>query len=150
ITAIMGPSAGGAVYSPSITDFIFMVKKSSYMFVTGPDVIKTVTHEEVSMEELGGGVTHSHRSGGWHFAGDDEKGTLLLIRELLSYLPANNLEDVPLVKTSDPPTRSDARLRTLIPESSRQAYDIKELVEAVVDDNYFFEVQSDFAQNIVV
>lgn len=150
ITAILGPSAGGAVYSPSITDFIFMVKKSSYMFVTGPDVIKTVTHEDVSMEELGGAVTHSTRSGVCHFASDDEKSCLLLIRELLSYLPANNVDDIPVVKTSDPAGRTDAKLRKLIPENARQPYDIKELIESVVDDNYFFEVQKDYAQNIVI
>ncbi|MFM8315344.1 MAG: acyl-CoA carboxylase subunit beta [Deltaproteobacteria bacterium] len=150
ISCIMGPCAGGAVYSPGITDFIFMVKKSSYMFLTGPDVIKTVTHEEVTMEELGGAVTHSTRSGVCHFASDDEKSCLLLIRELLSYLPSNNLDDVPLIKTSDPAERKESKLRTIIPENSKQAYDIKEVIEAVVDDNYFFEVQKDFAQNIVV
>jgi len=150
ITAIMGPSAGGAVYSPALTDFIFMVKKSSYMFLTGPDVIKTVTHEDVTMEDLGGAVTHSAKSGVCHFASDDEKSCLLLIRELLSYLPANNLEDVPVVKSDDPAQRQESKLRTIIPDSSRQAYDIKEVVEAVVDNGYFFEVQKDFAQNIVV
>jgi propionyl-CoA carboxylase beta chain len=150
ITAIMGPSAGGAVYSPALTDFIFMVKKSSYMFLTGPDVIKTVTHEDVTMEELGGAVTHSARSGVCHFASDDEKSCLLLIRELLSYLPSNNLDDVPLVKSDDPANRQDNKLRTLIPDNSRQAYDIKEVVESVVDSGYFFEVQKDFAANIVV
>ncbi|MBM4304352.1 MAG: acyl-CoA carboxylase subunit beta [Deltaproteobacteria bacterium] len=150
ISCIMGPCAGGAVYSPGITDFIFMVKKSSYMFLTGPDVIKTVTHEEVTMEELGGAVTHSTRSGVCHFASDDEKSCLLLIRELLSYLPSNNLDDVPLIKTSDPAERKESKLRTIIPENSKQAYDIKEIIEAVVDDNYFFEVQKDFAQNIVI
>lgn len=150
ISCIMGPCAGGAVYSPGITDFIFMVKKSSYMFLTGPDVIKTVTHEEVTMEELGGAVTHSTRSGVCHFASDDEKSCLLLIRELLSYLPSNNLDDTPLIKTSDPAERKESKLRTIIPENSKQAYDIKEIIEAVVDDNYFFEVQKDFAQNIVV
>ena len=150
ISCIMGPCAGGAVYSPGITDFIFMVKKSSYMFLTGPDVIKTVTHEEVTMEELGGAVTHSTRSGVCHFASEDEKSCLLLIRELLSYLPSNNLDDVPLIKTSDPAERKESKLRTMIPESSKQAYDIKEIIEAVVDDNYFFEVQKDFAQNIVI
>ncbi|MSP19193.1 MAG: acyl-CoA carboxylase subunit beta [Bdellovibrionales bacterium] len=150
ISAIMGPCAGGAVYSPGITDFIFMVKKSSYMFLTGPDVIKTVTHEEVTMEELGGAVTHSTRSGVCHFASDDEKSCLLLIRELLSYLPSNNLDDVPLIKTSDPAERKESKLRTIIPDNSRQAYDIKDIIDAVVDDNYFFEVQKDFAQNIVI
>jgi propionyl-CoA carboxylase beta chain len=150
ITAIMGPSAGGAVYSPAITDFIFMVKNSSYMFVTGPDVIKTVTHEDVTMEELGGAVTHSTRSGVCHFAGDDEKGCLLLIRELLSYLPSNNLDDIPIVRTDDPINRADAKLKSLIPENPRTPYDITELIESVVDDGHFFEVQKDFAQNIVV
>ncbi len=150
ITAIVGPSAGGAVYSPAITDFIFMVKKSSYMFLTGPDVIKTVTHEDVTMEELGGAVTHSAKSGVCHFASDDEKSSLLLIRELLSYLPSNNLDDVPVVRTEDSPTRTEPKLKSLIPENSRQAYDIKEIVESVVDDNYFLEVQKDFAANIVV
>jgi propionyl-CoA carboxylase beta chain len=150
ISCIMGPCAGGAVYSPGITDFIFMVKKSSYMFLTGPDVIKTVTHEEVTMEELGGAVTHSTRSGVCHFASDDEKSCLLLIRELLSYLPSNNLDDTPLIKTSDPAERKESKLRTIIPENSKQAYDIKDIIEAVVDDNYFFEVQKDFAQNIVI
>lgn len=150
ITAILGPSAGGAVYSPAITDFIFMVKKSSYMFLTGPDVIKTVTHEDVSMEELGGAVTHSTRSGVCHFASDDEKSCLILIRELLSYLPSNNVDDIPVVQTNDPAERTESKLRTLVPESSKQAYDMKELVEGVLDDNYFFEVQKDFAQNIIV
>ena len=120
------------------------------MFLTGPDVIKTVTHEEVTMEELGGAVTHSTRSGVCHFASDDEKSCLLLIRELLSYLPSNNLDDVPLIKTSDPAERKEAKLRTIIPDNSRQAYDIKDIIDAVVDDNYFFEVQKDFAQNIVI
>jgi len=150
ITAIMGPSAGGAVYSPALNDFIFMVKKSSYMFLTGPDVIKTVTHEDVTMEELGGAVTHSTRSGVCHFASDDEKSSLLLIRELLSYLPSNNVDDVPVVRTDDPATRRELKLRALIPENSRLAYDVKELVETVLDDGYFLEVQKDFAQNIVV
>lgn len=150
ISCIMGPCAGGAVYSPAITDFIFMVKKSSFMFLTGPDVIKTVTHEDVTMEELGGAVTHSAKSGVCHFAGEDEKSTLLLIRELLSYLPSNNVENIPLIKTNDSPERLEPKLKTLIPESSKQAYDIKEIVEAVADDNYFLEVQKDFAQNIVI
>jgi propionyl-CoA carboxylase beta chain len=150
ISGIMGPCAGGAVYSPGITDFIFMVKKSSYMFLTGPDVIKTVTHEDVTMEELGGAVTHSAKSGVCHFASDDDKSCLLLIRELLSYLPSNNVDDVPVVRTSDPVNRAEAKLKTIIPDNPRLAYDIKELVEAIVDENYLFEVQKDFAQNIVV
>ncbi len=150
ISAILGPCAGGAVYSPAITDFIFMSKKTSYMFVTGPDVIKTVTHEEVSMEDLGGAVTHSTRSGVCHFSAEDEKGTLLLIRELLSYLPSNNVDDVPIVRTNDPILRQEPKLKTVIPENPRHPYDIKDIVETVVDDGYFFEVQKDFAQNIVV
>lgn len=150
ISSIMGPCAGGAVYSPAITDFIFMVKKSSYMFLTGPDVIKTVTHEDVTMEELGGAVTHSAKSGVCHFAADDEKSCLLLIREVLNYLPSNNLDEVPLIRTNDPAQRLEPKLKTIVPQSSKQAYDIKEIVEAVVDDNYFLEVQKDFAQNIVI
>jgi propionyl-CoA carboxylase beta chain len=150
ITAIMGPSAGGAVYSPAITDFIFMVKKSSYMFVTGPDVIKTVTHEDVTMEDLGGAASHSAKSGVSHFACDDEKSCLLLIRELLSYIPSNNVEDAPSIKSSDSASRVETKIRSLVPENNRQAYDMKELIEIVVDDNYFFEVQKDYAQNIVI
>lgn len=150
ISSIMGPCAGGAVYSPGITDFIFMVKKSSYMFLTGPDVIKTVTHEDVTMEELGGAVTHSAKSGVCHFAGDDEKSSLLLIRELLNYLPSNNVDEVPKIRTTDPAHRLEPKLKTIVPQSSKQAYDIKDIVETVVDDNYFLEVQKDFAQNIVV
>jgi propionyl-CoA carboxylase beta chain len=150
ITAILGPSAGGAVYSPALTDFIFMVKQSSYMFLTGPDVIKTVTHEEVTKEELGGAVTHSAKSGVCHFASDDEKSCLLLIRELLSYLPSNNVDDLPAVPTDDPPLRRELRLRSLIPESAKAPYDIKELIEAVVDNGNFLEVQKDFAQNMVI
>ncbi len=150
ISAILGPSAGGAVYSPGLTDFIFMAKNSSYMFLTGPDVIKTVTHEEVTMEELGGAVTHSTKSGVCHFASDDEKSSLLLIRELLSYLPSNNLDEVPLVPTQDSPNRTESRLRTLIPDNPKSAYDMKELIEMVVDDSYFLEVQKDFALNMII
>lgn len=150
ISVIMGPCAGGAVYSPGITDFIFMVKKTSYMFLTGPDVIKTVTHEEVTMEELGGAATHSARSGVCHFACDDEKSGLLLVRELLNFLPSNNLEDPPLSNTSDPADRKENKIRTLIPENPRMPYDMIDIIQAVVDDNYFFEVQKDFAQNIII
>ncbi len=150
ISVIMGPCAGGAVYSPGITDFIFMVKNSSYMFLTGPDVIKTVTHEDVTMEELGGAGTHSTKSGVAHFANDDEKSCLLLVRELLNYLPSNNVDDVPILATSDPANRMDMRLRKIIPENPKLPYDIIEIVEAVVDDTYFFEVQKDYAQNIVI
>ncbi|MBI1860736.1 MAG: acyl-CoA carboxylase subunit beta [Deltaproteobacteria bacterium] len=150
IAVIMGPCAGGAVYSPGLMDLIFMVKKSSYMFLTGPDVIKTVTHEDVTMEELGGAQTHSAKSGVSHFACDDEKTCLLLVREVLSFLPSNNLDAVPIIKTEDSPTRSESKLRTLIPENSRQAYDMVEVVEAALDDNYFLEIQKDYAQNILI
>ena len=150
ISAIMGPCAGGAVYSPAITDFIFMVKDTSYMFITGPDVIKTVTHEEVTKEELGGAMTHNALSGVAHFAVEDDQSCLTLIRELFSYLPSNNAEDPPFVKTSDDPGRSDESLLTLIPEDPNLPYDIKVLIHSVVDDRNFFEVQPYFAQNIVI
>jgi propionyl-CoA carboxylase beta chain len=150
ISAILGPCAGGAVYSPAITDFNVMVKDSSYMFVTGPDVIKTVTHEEVSKEELGGAMTHNARSGVAHFAVDDDHACLQLIRELLSYLPQNNLEEPPLAKTDDPPDRACPELDTLIPAETTRPYDIKELIRAVVDDRRFLEVHQHFAQNVVV
>lgn len=150
ISVIMGPCAGGAVYSPGLTDFIFMVKKSSYMFLTGPDVIKTVTHEDVTMEELGGAVTHSTKSGVCHMASDDEKSCLLLVRELLNFLPSNNVDEVPKIKTTDPVQRTEPKLRTLIPENSKQAYDMKEVIEAVLDDNYFLEIQKDFAANLLI
>ncbi|NBW99519.1 acyl-CoA carboxylase subunit beta, partial [bacterium] len=144
------PCAGGAVYSPGLTDFIFMVKKSSYMFLTGPDVIKTVTHEDVTMEELGGAVTHSTKSGVCHMASDDEKSCLLLVRELLTFLPSNNVDEIPRIKSSDPVQRTEPKLRTLIPENSKQAYDMKEVIEAVLDDNYFLEIQKDFAPNLLI
>ncbi len=150
ISAIMGPCAGGAVYSPAITDFIFMVKDTSYMFITGPDVIKTVTHEEVTKEELGGAMTHNALSGVAHFAVEDDQSCLTSIRELFSYLPSNNAEDPPFVKTSDDPGRSDESLLTLIPEDPNLPYDIKVLIHSVVDDRNFFEVQPYFAQNIVI
>jgi propionyl-CoA carboxylase beta chain len=150
ISAILGPCAGGAVYSPAITDFNVMVKDTSYMFVTGPDVIKTVTHEEVTKEDLGGAMTHNVRSGVAHFAVDDDRGCLALIRELLSYLPSNNLEEPPFVKTEDPSDREEASLDSLIPADASKPYDIKQLIEAVVDDRRFLEVHRHFAQNIVV
>jgi propionyl-CoA carboxylase beta chain len=150
ISAIMGPCAGGAVYSPAITDFNVMVKDTSYMFVTGPDVIKTVTHEEVSKEDLGGAMTHNARSGVAHFAVEDDRSCLALIRDLLSYLPANNLEDPPLHKTDDPPGREDPALDGLIPEEPSRPYDIKALIGAVVDEGRFLEVHQHFAPNIVV
>jgi propionyl-CoA carboxylase beta chain len=150
ISAILGPCAGGAVYSPAITDFNVMVKDTSYMFVTGPDVIKTVTHEEVTKEDLGGAMTHNVKSGVAHFAVDDDRGCLALIRELLSYLPSNNLEEPPFVKTEDPSDREEASLDALIPADASKPYDIKHLIEAVVDDRRFLEVHRHFAQNIVV
>jgi propionyl-CoA carboxylase beta chain len=150
ISAIMGPCAGGAVYSPAITDFNVMVKDSSYMFVTGPDVIKTVTHEEVTKEELGGALTHNGKSGVAHFAVDDDRACLALLRELLSYLPSNNLEEPPLHKTEDPVDREDPGLDTLIPVEASRPYDIKHLIEAVVDDRRFLEVHEHYAPNIVV
>ena len=150
ISAIMGPCAGGAVYSPAITDFIVMVDKSSYMFVTGPDVIKTVTHEEVTKHELGGAMTHNATSGVAHFVARDDADGLALIRELLSFLPSNCMDDPPVKPTSDPADREDASLDTLIPAGADQPYDMRELIQCIVDDGYFFEVQEHFAQNIVV
>jgi propionyl-CoA carboxylase beta chain len=150
ISAILGPCAGGAVYSPAITDFNVMVKDTAYMFVTGPDVIKTVTHEEVSKEELGGAATHNIKSGVAHFAVDDDRACLALIRELLSYLPQNNMEEPPLHRTEDPPDREDPSLDSLIPPEANKPYDIKRLIEAVVDDRRFLEVHALYAPNIVV
>jgi propionyl-CoA carboxylase beta subunit len=150
ISAIMGPCAGGAVYSPAITDFTLMVKDTSYMFVTGPDVIKTVTHEEVSKEDLGGALTHNARSGVAHFSADDDRACLGLIRELMSYLPSNNLEAAPAVRTDDPLDREDAALDALIPQEPSKPYDMKRLIRTVVDDGRFLEVHEHFAQNIVV
>ncbi len=150
ISAILGPCAGGAVYSPAITDFVFMVKGSSYMFVTGPEVIKAVTHEEVSFEELGGARTHGATSGVAHFAAESEEECLALIRELMTFLPQNNLEDPPLQRTLDPPDRVDEELQTAVPDQPNKPYDIKDIVRTVLDDRYFFEVQSDYAANLVV
>ncbi|HEX8284292.1 MAG TPA: acyl-CoA carboxylase subunit beta [Pyrinomonadaceae bacterium] len=150
ISCIMGPCAGGAVYSPAITDFNVMVKNTSYMFITGPDVIRTVTHEDVSKEELGGADTHNSVSGVAHFAADTDEHALLLVRELLSFLPSNNMEDAPRVETSDPSDRRVESLNTLVPEASNQPYDIRDAVHAVVDEGYFFEVHEHYAPNIVV
>jgi propionyl-CoA carboxylase beta chain len=150
ISAIMGPCAGGAVYSPAITDFNIMVKKTSYMFITGPDVIKTVTHEEVTKEELGGAMTHNSVSGVAHFAAENDEDCLRLIRELLSFIPSNNLEDPPRLATADPADRQDERLNTMVPESPTQPYDIRDIIHAVVDDGYLFEVHEHYAKNIVV
>jgi propionyl-CoA carboxylase beta chain len=150
ISAIMGPCAGGAVYSPAITDFIFMVKSNSYMFITGPDVIKAVTHEEISKEELGGAETHNSKSGVAHFSVEDEKKCLLMIRELLRFLPSNNLEEPPFHQTEDDPSRQEGKLRDLIPDNPTRPYDMKELIMAVVDETYFYEVHRDFAPNMIV
>jgi len=150
ISAIMGPCAGGAVYSPAITDFILMVKDTSYMFVTGPDVIRTVTHEEVTMDDLGGAITHNSTSGVAHFAAANDRECLAMIRELLGFIPSNNMEDPPVRPTSDPWDREDERLNTIVPVDPNQPYDIRQIVTAVVDDQYFFEVHRHFAKNIVV
>lgn len=150
LSAILGPCAGGAVYSPAITDFIFMVDKTSYMFVTGPDVIKTVTHEEVTKEQLGGAGTHSEISGVAHFVAHDDAECLAMLRELMSFLPSNNLEEPPRRVTNDSPKRMDAELDTMIPGEPSQPYDIKDVIIRLVDDGYFFEVQDHFARNIVI
>ena len=150
ISAILGPCAGGACYSPALTDYIFMVKDESYMFVTGPDVVKAVTHEELTKEELGGASVHSSKSGVAHFVGNDEEETLMMIRELISFLPSNNMEDPPITTTRDTSTRKTTGIEELIPEDSNIPYDIKQLIEEVVDENYFFEVMTQFAQNVVI
>ena len=150
ISAILGPCAGGAVYSPAITDFIFMTKKNSYMFVTGPEVIKAVTMEEVSMDDLGGPSAHTAKSGVVHFVADDEKQCLLMIRELMSFLPLNNRENPPIFKTDDPIDRKNTEIHNLIPSNPKLPYDIKTLISSVVDDRYFFEVQGNYAENIVI
>jgi propionyl-CoA carboxylase beta chain len=150
ISAIMGPCAGGAVYSPAITDFIFMVEGSSHMFITGPEVVKSVTHEEVTFEELGGAMTHNAVSGVSHVAAASEEDCLFLVRELMSYLPPNNMEDPPFLPTRDDALRTDARLDTLVPDNPNKPYDIKDAIGMIVDDGRFFEIHEHFAQNIVV
>ncbi len=150
ISCIMGPCAGGAVYSPALTDFIFMVKNSSYMFVTGPDVVKSVTHEDVSFEDLGGASVHGAVSGVCHGVADNEADGLYLIRKLLSYIPQNNMEDPPFVPTSDDPLRTEAALDTLVPDSPNKPYDIKQVIQLVVDDGDFFEIHEQYAMNVVV
>jgi propionyl-CoA carboxylase beta chain len=150
ISAILGPCAGGAVYSPAITDFTLMVRDTSYMFVTGPDVIKTVTHEQVSMEKLGGALTHNEISGNAHFLADDDRQCLERIRDLLSYLPSNNLEEPPMKRSSDPWDREEKALDDLVPDEPERPYDMKELIRHVVDDGVFLEVHEHFAQNLVV
>jgi propionyl-CoA carboxylase beta chain len=150
ISAIMGPCAGGAVYSPAMTDFIFMVDRTSHMFVTGPDVIKTVTHEDVSKEKLGGALTHNSESGVAHFLAHDDADCLRSVRELLDFLPQNNQDGVPRRPSADPVDRQDTALDTLVPAESNLPYDMKDVIHRVVDDGYFFEVQEHFARNIVV
>ncbi len=149
ISSIMGPSAGGAVYSPAITDFIIMTKKTSYMFITGPDVIKTVTNEDVSKEELGGADTHNTVSGVAHFAAEDDEDNIEIIKELHKYIPDNNMEDPPFVKTNDPFDRVEKKLNTMVPENPNIGYDIRDIFKTVVDDGIFFETAEHFAKNIV-
>src|ERR671915_281471 len=146
ISAIMGPCAGGAVYSPAITDFTVMVKNTSYMFVTGPDVIRTVTHEQVTKEELGGAMTHNERSGVAHFAVENDQECLLLIRELLSFMPGNNIDDPPRVESADPPDRAADVLDTIVPSAPNQAYDMLDVIRAIVDEGYFLEVHEHFVR----
>ncbi|HEX8907744.1 MAG TPA: acyl-CoA carboxylase subunit beta [Anaeromyxobacteraceae bacterium] len=150
VSVVLGPCAGGAVYSPAITDFIFMVKDTSYMFITGPEVIRAVTHEEVSKEELGGARAHAQKSGVAHFTYDTEEATLRAVRELVSYLPLNNADDPPAVPCSDDPMRRDPALKTLVPDSPSRPYDMKEIIRAVVDDHHFFEVAQHYAENMVI
>jgi propionyl-CoA carboxylase beta chain len=150
ISAIMGPCAGGAVYSPAITDFILMVENTSYMFITGPDVIKAVTHEEVTKEALGGASTHGGKSGVAHLSAPDDRACLAQVRELLSFMPSNNHEDPPYKATKDPSEREIPELDTLVPTESNRPYDIKDVITPIVDDQHFFEVQPDYAANIVI
>ena len=150
ISAILGPCAGGAVYSPAITDFIFMAKNTSHMFVTGPNVVKTVTHEDVTMENLGGATTHAEKSGVAHFIYDNEKEVIQNIRKLLSYLPLNNLDDPPNINSYDDPNRIDYTLDSIIPKNSNKPYDMHTVINTIVDHNSFFEVQEYFAQNIII
>lgn len=150
ISLVLGPCAGGAVYSPAITDFVFMTKQTSYMFVTGPNVVKTVTHEQVTSEELGGAMTHASKSGVAHFACENEADIIARTKKLLSYLPQNNCEDAPYFETTDPLDREDEALNHIVPENPNQPYDIKDVIKKVVDGGTFFEVHEEFAQNIVV
>ncbi len=150
ISVIMGPCAGGAVYSPALTDFIMMVKDTSYMFVTGPEVIKTVTHEEVTKEQLGGAITHNAKSGVAHFTADNDEQAMMMLRELMGFLPSNNLEDAPIKPCTDNIHREDEKLQTFVPADPNKPYDIKEIIETVVDDHNFFEVMPLYAQNITI
>jgi Acetyl-CoA carboxylase, carboxyltransferase component (subunits alpha and beta) len=150
ISAILGPCAGGAVYSPALTDFIFMVRRTSYMYITGPDVVRAVMHEEVTHEQLGGADVHTTISGVAHFAADTEADLFYMIRKLLSYLPSNNMEDPPYVPNGDDPLRMEERLNTIVPDDPTRPYDIKEAIRLIVDNGDFFEVQPDYAPNIVI
>ncbi|MDT8394220.1 MAG: acyl-CoA carboxylase subunit beta [Bacteroidales bacterium] len=150
ISAILGPCAGGAVYSPAMTDFIMMVKESSYMFVTGPDVIKTVTHEEVTKEELGGAVTHNSKSGVAHMIAENDEQAMMMIREMMSFLPLNYMEDPPIQICTDDINREDTHLDKLVPDDPNKPYDMKEIIESVVDHKNFFEIQCRYAQNIII
>ncbi|HAX95189.1 MAG TPA: methylmalonyl-CoA carboxyltransferase [Prolixibacteraceae bacterium] len=150
ISVILGPCAGGAVYSPALTDFIFMVKEKSHMFVTGPEVIKTVTHEDVSKEDLGGAITHSSKSGVAHFVGKDEDQTLQMVRELVSFLPSNNMEDAPVKTTIDPSDREESALQDIVPADPNKPYDMHDIIQKVIDNKHFLEVQPNYAQNIIV
>lgn len=150
ISAILGPCAGGAVYSPALTDFIFMVNESSHMFVTGPDVIRTVTHEDVTKEELGGAVTHTSKSGVAHFTGDNEEQTLMMVRELISFIPSNNMDDPPRKISTDPDDRKEESLNEIIPTDPNKPYDMKSIIFKIIDDEHFLEVQPNYASNIII
>ena len=150
ISAILGPCAGGACYSPALTDFIFMVNEKSHMFVTGPDVVKTVTHEVVTKEELGGAYTHSSKSGVSHFLGNSEEEVLMAIRELLTFLPSNNMDDAPVSPSKDDVNRIEEALQTVVPVDPNMPYDMKDIIEPVLDDHYFFEIMPEFAKNILI
>ncbi|MBN2388062.1 MAG: acyl-CoA carboxylase subunit beta [Anaerolineales bacterium] len=150
ISTILGPCAGGAVYSPALTDFVFMARGTSYMFVTGPEVVKTVTREEVSHEDLGGASVHAEKSGVCHVAADNEEDTFFLIRKLMGYLPQNNMEDPPFIPTNDDPLRMSEALDTVIPDDPGKPYDVKDVILQIVDDGQFFEIHESYAQNIVV
>jgi Acetyl-CoA carboxylase, carboxyltransferase component (subunits alpha and beta) len=150
ISAILGPCAGGAVYSPALTDFIFMVEKTSHMFVTGPEVIKTVTHEDVSKEDLGGAITHASKSGVAHFTGSDEETTLMMVREVMSFIPSNNMEEPPSKICSDPVDRIETSLNEVVPVDPNKPYDMKDIILKIIDEEHFLEVQPHYAPNIVV
>ncbi|MCS6835644.1 MAG: acyl-CoA carboxylase subunit beta [Anaerolineae bacterium] len=149
ISVIMGPCAGGAVYSPALTDYVIMVKDTSYMFITGPNVVKQVLNEDITFEELGGAVVHATKSGVCHLVADSETQALMLVRELLSYLPQNNMEDAPYVATTDDPLRADLTLDSIVPDNPNKPYDMKEVIRKIVDDGIFFEIQENYAANIV-